>query len=427
MRNVHFDVLVVGAGPAGLSAAVLAARFGGRVGLIDDNPSPGGQIWRRCTRQAMPRTAARLMARLRAGNVSVLTGTRVVAPWGDDALIAETASETLTARYRCLILAPGARELFLPFPGWTLPGVMGAGGLQALVKGGLPIAGKRVVVAGSGPLLLAVGAYLSDHGARVLTIAEQAPWRQLAAFARPLVHDPTKLWQAGRLGWSLRGTPVHADAWVERAHGVDHLEAVTLRQRGRTRTLACDYLACGFGLVPNLELPLAFGCAVRDGVVWVDRWQRTSRAGVSCAGEATGVGGLELSLLEGQIAGLTAAAPMRTHAVQAEGEALLRRRARARRFAAALERCFAPRDELRALPTDDTVVCRCEDVVFGAVWYDTDGRDAKLQTRCGMGPCQGRVCGAALTFLCGWSPDTVRPPVTNARIGSLAEIGTGSS
>jgi NADPH-dependent 2,4-dienoyl-CoA reductase/sulfur reductase-like enzyme len=414
MKQQVFDVLVIGAGPAGIAAALSAAQGGIRAGLVDDNPRPGGQIWR----GGLPATQApqgrQWLARLAAGRVTVLPSTRVVAPLDDRVLLAERAQDTLVLRGHRLILATGARELFLPFPGWTLLGVMGAGGLQALVKGGLPIAGKRVVVAGSGPLLPAVAAYLRHKGARVLLMAEQASWPRLARFAMQLAVHPAKLRQGAGFGRHLRGTPFRTGCWVTQAHGQARLEAVTVRQGDWTRTLACDYLACGFGLVPNTELPAALGCALEHGAVWVDRSQQTSVAGVYCAGEATGVGGVDLALAEGRMAGYSAAG--RPEIAQRYVAA----RARARRFAATLEQTFALRDDLRTLAQPDTLVCRCEDVPYGLLREHVGWQSAKLHTRCGMGPCQGRVCGAVTAHLFGWTQDSVRPPIAPARLESLA-------
>lgn len=417
MKGLAVDVLVVGGGPAGLAAAASAARGGATIGLVDDNPLMGGQIWRGGLRAAPTPQAARWLRRADAGHVRVLVGARVIAAPERGRLIADTAAGPIEARYERLVLAPGARELFLPFPGWTLPGVLGAGGLQALVKGGLPIQDRRVVVAGSGPLLLVVAAYLTGKGARVQMIAEQAPWRHVAAFALTLLRDPDKIGQAGHLGRTLRRVPFRAGSWVVRAHGTDRLEAITMRQEHGTWTQACDYLACGFGLMPNLELPGACGCTVDAGAVRVDEWQQAGPAGVYCAGEVTGVGGLEAALVEGRIAGFAAAGQ------RDEARALFPLRARAHRFVAALTRGFALRDDLKTLADADTIVCRCEDVAYGAMRRHGSWRSAKLHTRCGMGPCQGRVCGGAATFLFGWAQDEVRPPITPTTLGSLAHIG----
>jgi NADPH-dependent 2,4-dienoyl-CoA reductase/sulfur reductase-like enzyme len=322
----------------------------------------------------------------------------------------------LSIQYRRLILACGARELFLPFDGWTLPGVYGAGGLQALVKSGFDVRGKKVVVAGSGPLLIAVAAYLRQRGAEVSLIAEQAPRGKLARFGGWLLRNqPGKIAEALGLGWQLGLTPYRAGCWPIRGNGASRLESVTLTDGTNTWTQACDALACGFGLIPNLELPLHLGCAIENGVVKVDEKQQTSSPGIYAVGELTGIGGLDKALLEGQIAGGQAV----DHPERALP--LLRARDRARRFVSALDQTFALRDELRHLAAPDTFVCRCEDVTYGQLTRHADWRDAKLQTRCGMGPCQGRICGPAVNFLFGWTNDSIRPPLFPTALGNLTQ------
>jgi NADPH-dependent 2,4-dienoyl-CoA reductase/sulfur reductase-like enzyme len=418
MKRQHFKIVVIGGGPAGLAAATSAAKSTSDIAVIDDNPALGGQIWRRGIYGASDEQARRWIDATSA--ITILNRAKVIAVAQPDILIVETATEALEIQFERLIIATGARELFLPFPGWTLPGVMGAGGLQALVKAGLPVSGKRVVVAGSGPLLLAVAAYLKGKGARVLTIAEQASWSKLATFALRLARYPGHIGQAGSLGLNLAGVPLRAGCWVSQAHGPERLEAVTLHQGDKAWMIGCDYLACGFGLVPNVELPSALGCVVSNGVVQVDEWQQSSLPHIYCAGEATGIGGLDLSLIEGQIAGFAATGQ------PDEARACFVIRTHARRFADLLASSFALRDELKTLADADTIVCRCEDVPFHALQSHPNWRSAKLHTRCGMGPCQGRVCGAAASFLFGWTPASVRPPITPTRLTSLAHIETHS-
>lgn len=384
------DVLVVGAGPAGIAAAVVAAEGGRRVALVDDNPSAGGQIWRGASRSHEHAPEASLwFERLRKSGVNLVCGARVFHQPASGQLLAETWDGVSELGYDKLILATGARELFLPFPGWTLPNVTGAGGLQALVKAGLSIAGKKIVVAGSGPLLVAVAAYLRRAGGDLRLIAEQASRTALLRFGLGLLTQPGKIAQAAKLRRQLSGVPYLAGCQPVAAHGDGRLARVTVRRGARTFDVECDYLAWGFHLVPNIELPLLVGCATDAGAVRVDEFQMTSVSDVYCAGEPTGIGGLELSLVEGRSAGL-AAAGKRDEARRLFGE-----RARQRRFAARLNRTFAPRDELKSLPDAETVVCRCEDVTFAQLREHDSWRAAKLHTRCGMGPCQGRICGAA--------------------------------
>jgi len=407
------DVVVVGAGPAGLAAACRAAAGGARVALVDDNPVAGGQIWRAGGgKPAGP--AAAWIRRAERNGVEWIAGARVFAAPAARKLAIEQFAGDRELSYEKLILATGARERFLPFPGWTLPNVMGAGGLQALAKSGLDVAGKRVAVAGSGPLLLAVAKYLRDHGAKVLLIAEQAEQSALLRFGMGLAAHPGKLAQAAQLRAGLLGIPYLTGCWPVEARGTEKLESVTLRRGRKTWTERCDYLACGFGLAPNLELAALLGCRMSETGVAVDEIQETSLAGVYSAGEATGIGGLDLALVEGEIAGFAAAGKTR------EAQARFGARERHRRFAGGLERAFALREELKHLAQDDTLVCRCEDVALGRVRACSGWREAKLHTRCGMGPCQGRVCGGAVEFLLGWKSESVRPPVFPARIGSLS-------
>src|SRR5690348_4485106 len=400
------DVLVVGAGPAGLAAAYRAAQAGLRVVVIDDNPAAGGQIWRGEQAKPMSPEAQAWFEKLRSVDIQLINGARAFQSI-PGTLLAETPEGVSELKYDSLVLATGARERFLPFPGWTLPNVMGAGGLQALAKTGLPIDGKRVVIAGSGPLLLAVAAYLRTHGAEVLLIVEQAALRQLAKFAIGLAGKAS---QALGLKRQLREVRYSSGTWVVAAHGDDKLESITLSNGEK---IACDYLACGYHLVPNVELAELLACTVENGSVRVDQFQQTNVASVYAAGEATGIGGLELSLVEGEIAGLAIAGN------HAEARRLFPVREKQRRFAARLNRTFALRDELKQLPAPETIVCRCEDVTFARLRAHDSWRAAKLQTRCGMGPCQGRVCGGAVEFLFGWRAESVRPPVLPVRVESL--------
>lgn len=416
--DLQFDVLVLGSGPAGMAAATAAARAGARTALVDDNPEPGGQIWRGEKRRPSTRLAAGVYRQLLQESVRHFGGTRVVAPGPEPrSLLAEFEGQAFLFHYNKLILAAGARERFLPFPGWTLPNVTGAGGLQALVKSGLSVAGKRVVVAGSGPLLLAVASVLKKSGAELRLIAEQAPARRIHRFATRLLTQPSKWVQAARLKADLIEVPYRCGCWPVEALGEDRLEAVRLHTHEADETWTCDYLACGFGLVPNLEWAWCLGCCMDDnGQLATNTLLETSLAGVYAAGEINGIGGVECALVEGRIAGLAAAGQ------EKKARRLLRRRRRARRFAMALEHTFRLQPELRLLPDEHTIVCRCEDVTLGEITPWQEGRSVKLQTRCGMGPCQGRICGPALQFQLGYTTAAVRPPVFPVPVGVLAAI-----
>lgn len=375
----RFDVAILGAGPAGLAAARAAA---GRVALLDDNPGPGGQIWRGAPRIAVP------------DGVTLFSQTRVHHIHGR--FVLETAPHGAIEADR-LILATGARELFLPFPGWTEPGMFGAGALQALVKSGLPVSGKRVIVAGSGPLLIAVAALLRERGARVLAIVEQARLGRIVPF---LLRHPGKLPQAVALRARLWDVSYWTGVWPVRFAG----GRITL---SNGRTLEADYIGCGFGLVPNTETAQVLGCQLRDGFVVVDERQETTVPGVFCAGEPTGIGGLEKALEEGARAGGAEIGPSRSAG-----------------FVRDLAETFALNPALLQLAEAGTVICRCEGVTREALAPWSGWREAKLQTRCGMGACQGRVCGPVVERLFGWPPSSVRPPIVPVPAAYLTTGGT---
>jgi D-hydroxyproline dehydrogenase subunit alpha len=410
----RFDVLVIGGGPAGIAAAVRAAESGASVAIVDDNPALGGQIWRGAFGESEPAETRYWHDRLQSSKITTLCGYRVFHQPSAEILLAEGRVGLLELRYGKLILATGARERFLPFQGWTLPNVMGAGGLQAVVKSGLSIRGKRVVVAGSGPLLLAVASYLQKHGAKIPIICEQAAWGSLARFSISLLGFPKKIAQALELRRELAGIPLALGSWPMEAHGDTRLESVTISRQGRAESIPCDYLACGFHLVPNLELPILLGCKIEEGYVHVDDLQQTSVPGIYCAGEPTGIGGLESAIVEGQIAGLA------TTGKSNDARALFSERGRTHRFAKLLDRTFVLRNELKRLSKPETFICRCEDVTFAKLQTHRGWRSAKLHTRCGMGPCQGRICGPATEFLFGWKTESVRPPIFPARVEDLA-------
>jgi NADPH-dependent 2,4-dienoyl-CoA reductase/sulfur reductase-like enzyme len=413
------DVAVVGAGPAGIAAACRAAEAGARTLLLEEGLASGGQIHRHLPGRPPPPAARAWLERLARSGAAVFHGSGVfdVAPReAGFGIEAETGERRLSVLSRAIVLATGARELFLPFPGWTLPGVYGAGGAQALWKTGASLRGRRAIVAGTGPLLLPVAASLAKAGARVELVAEQAGSLALARFAAGLLRHPGRLVEAARYRAAFRATPYRAGTWVAEAQGDGRLEGIVLEgERGRL-SAECDLAAVGYGLTPNTELARLLGCTMRDGAVVVDARQGTSIPGAFSAGEPCGVAGADVALAEGEIAGLAAAGRTPT---RGEWARLSEARSRGRRLAAAMDRTFGIRPEILGLARSDTIVCRCEDVTLDRLAGCSGSRQAKLATRAGMGPCQGRVCGAALRCLLGWESDTVRPPAKPARLGHL--------
>jgi len=419
-HKFEFDIVIVGAGPAGLGAACGAAESNSRIAVIDDTPWVGGQIWRGY-HQDSKSPAALWLNRFRQSGATLLDRTTVIASPRPGLLLAEHENSPRQIRWKRLILATGARELFLPFPGWTLPGIMGPGGLLALAKMGWPIEGKRVVIAGSGPLLLAVADGLRKLRAKIVSVCEQAPLSRVSRFVLGLLPHWGKAWQAARLRFSMGTVPYRCGVWPVTAEGEFSVQRVTLTNGLQTWVEECDLFACGFGLVPNVELPLTLGCELTDDFVWVDNWQATSVPNVYCAGEPTGIGGAECALTEGQIAGYAATGN------QSKAQALLRDRKSWHRFRSALSNTFTLRPELKSLAQDATLVCRCEDVTLERIRQFNGWREAKLHSRCGMGACQGRICGAASKIIFGWGAESVRPPILPARVQSLISQPTANS
>ncbi|GAA2489891.1 NAD(P)/FAD-dependent oxidoreductase [Streptomyces gobitricini] len=435
------DLAVVGAGPAGLTAAATAARLGLRVTLLDAGERVGGQIHRHAAGGPVPRAARRLVRRL--NGVTHLPAHHVwtVVPDGDTWLlhaVVGPGEAPAAVRARAVLLATGAYERQLPFPGWTLPGVVGAGGAQAMLKGGLALPGTgasparsepgargRIVVAGSGPLLLAVATTLAAAGARVPALVEAAGYTAYARHFAALARNPAKLAQGALHGGALlrRATRLLTRHAVTAAHGTTRVEAVTVTRLdadwrplpGTGRRIPCDVLAVGHGLVPQLELATGLGCATRrtpDGTpaLEVDAEQRTSVPGIWAAGETCGTGGAGLARTEGEIAALSVAGRHST--------ALARRRARLRAFADAMAAAHRPGPGWTDWMDGTTEVCRCEEVTADRVREAVtdlgarDARSVKLLTRAGMGWCQGRVCGPAVARLAGEDPAPDRRPLS---------------
>ncbi|MFJ9024372.1 FAD-dependent oxidoreductase [Streptomyces sp. NPDC102259] len=443
----HRPVLaVIGAGPAGLAAALAAAARGVRVVLIDSAAEAGGQFYRQPAQGLGARRPQalhhqwRTWERLRAGIDTHLAADRVTHlkdrhVWcveGESdgfsvhALIGPEQEESGTVRADGVLLATGGYEKVLPFPGWTLPGVVTAGGAQALLKGGLVLPGRTAVVAGTGSLLLPVATGLAAAGARVVALVESAGPGDFVRRARTWAAAPAKLAEgAGYAARLLRHrVPMMTRHVVTEAHGTERLEAVTVAALdaegrplpGTRRRIDCDTLAVGHGLLPHTDLAEGLGCSLDGPSVCVDDEQRTDVPGVWAAGETTGIGGSTLSLAEGHIAGRSAAARLTgTVPDPREWAPAARTRTRLRSFFAALDAAYAARPaRWTEQVTDETVVCRCEEVTAGAVREAVgtlgagDLRTVKLLTRAGMGWCQGRVCEPGVAGVAGCAPTPAR-------------------
>ncbi len=477
VRLIEAEVVVVGAGPAGLAAAVAAADSGAEVTVVDAGHAPGGQYLRRPATSDPRGDGSRRVGR-RGGPAQVALARATSHPrvrflpghtvWtiglaGDRPILNLVESDTGTEvelQARAVVLAPGAYDRVVPFPGWDLPGVMTAGAAQALLKEHGVLAGRRLLLAGTGPFLLAVAAGLAEAGANVAAVVEaNRPQRWLR---HPLIVGRS----AGRLREAIAYQRVlrrhrvpmlsgHAVTAVDAdRHGLRSIiERVDEQWRvvpGGRRLVHANAVCVGFGFTPSVELAINLGCPLevdqRDGnvVVSVDRMQRTGVRNVVAAGEVTGIAGARRAAWQGTIAGLAAAAAAGrlSEIVCARAVASMRRHlAIEERFADAMHGIYPLQSGWRSRLTPDTLVCRCEEVTAGRLdagrssYGGDDLRSLRLLTRLGMGPCQGRICGypaaALIDSATGRQPDMMpilsRPIVTPVALATLATpTGTAS-
>ncbi|HVQ97088.1 MAG TPA: FAD-dependent oxidoreductase [Mycobacteriales bacterium] len=475
------DVAVIGAGAAGLRAAAAAARAGAATVLIDSSERAGGQYFRQPAapgraRSAVQASGHRLIEAALAAGVEFRPGTSVWDatvrdPSGWDATVRDstgwdptgldlTAGELQLAAggrlgslgFRALVVATGAYERVAAFPGWTLSGVYTAGAVQTLLKEHGVLAGQRVLFAGSGPLQVVVAAELSRRGVAVAGVLEAT--RLLSEGARRPWRSGSGLWrQGGRIREGALGVarlrrarvPVRTGWGIVRATGAGQVDGAVVARldrqwrpiAGSARTIRCDTIATGYSLVPAIDVLRLIGAELAhrpDLGGWVPRCggsPRTSVPGVFAAGDCTGIGGVGMSLLEGDLAGTAAA----DHALGRRRRPTARQRAgygRERRFQRLYGALFAARPGLTDLAGPRTVICRCEEVcrdeVDAAIAAGASTAPlVKSITRCGMGPCQGRVClpivEQLVTAATGRppAPRTARAPLTPVDFAALRE------
>ncbi len=426
------DLLIVGGGPAGMSAARTASEAGLQVLLVDERATMGGQIYKQPGPGFViedPAAADRdtaygrsLIAGVTASTAEVLLSTALVAIESTggifSAVLVTDGRPALTMLARRILLAPGAHDRPVAFPGWTLPGVITAGGMQSMAKSQAVLPGGRMVFAGAGPVALAFPAQLAHLGADIVAALEAGPSpapRDVVRVTGALRGNGVLLRDAARYRASLlrHRVPLHYGRIIVRAEGDRRVEQVVHAavdadwqvRPGTEETLAADVLCTGYGFVPSLELFRLLGCKSRyeedlgGWVVHKDAWGRTSVAGVYAAGDGTGVEGSYVAVDEGKIAALGAALDAGTlvaGAAEARAVPARRRLARRRRLALATRRLFRVGSGVYDLADAATVICRCEGTTHGelsaAARTTHDPSVVKAFTRAGMGPCQGRTC-----------------------------------
>lgn len=460
----HRELVVIGAGPAGMRAASSASATGVDVVVLDERAAPGGQVYRNVATPAVGNAAllgedyargAALVTAFRGAGIDYRPDTFVweITPERRVRVSGGSGARTLTADR--VVIATGALERPFPIPGWTLPGVLAAGGAQVLLKTAGLVPSDPVVLAGTGPLLLLLATQYLRLGVRIAAVLETTP---RAHRWRALPHLPAALCAGGylRKGMSmlraLGGAGVRHVRGVEdlRAVGAKRVERVEYQVRGRAAHIDTGLLLLHQGVVPDVNLARATGC----GYDWdpgqlcfrprLDDWWNTDVEGVAVVGDGAGVDGALSAEWAGELVGLEAAHRLRRIDRTTRDERGHRPRAayrRSRLIRGFLQTLYRPPDANRIPVTDDVVACRCEEVRAGTVRAEIaqaslDPNAIKSRTRCGMGPCQGRYCGLTLTEMVaaarGVSPQTVgyfrlRPPAKPVPLGDILALDTGET
>jgi len=451
------QLLVIGAGPAGMAAAQVAAKQGVEVVLVDEQAQPGGQIYRNVETSPLANIdllgkdysfGRPLVQAFRDSGIDYHPGTSV---WYLDkarqiGVLEQGVSRNMAARQ--VIVATGAQERPMPLPNWQLPGVMTAGAGQILLKSAAMVPDNGVVLAGSGPLMLLLAWQYIHAGVDIHAILDTTPKGSLCKALRYLpraLAAAEYLWKGMRLMLSIRRAhiPYYKHVSELSAEGVERLQAVSFKVAGKSHRIDTDLLLLHQGLIPGLHILQAAGCEIdwnpaqQSWQARVDAWGETSINGIFVAGDGGSIAGARAATLSGQLAGLQAAFEL--------GFLDLGRRDQlARPITIARNRHLAIRPFLDALyplaedclnPADETLVCRCEEVsarqIREVITLGCTGpNQAKAFTRCGMGPCQGRFCADTLTQLfarqlgvsvadVGYC--TARAPIKPVTLGQLAE------
>jgi NADPH-dependent 2,4-dienoyl-CoA reductase/sulfur reductase-like enzyme len=427
------DFVIIGGGPGGVAAAIKAAQAGVNVTLLDENERPGGQVFRQLEKgfKLVERDALgpdfkegqELLHQFNSlpDKIRYLNNTLV---WGifEDRTLALARNDTSSSLgFKQLLVATGAYDRPVPFPGWTLPGVFTAGGAQKLVKSERVLPGENILLAGTGPLQLVLADQILKAGGKIEAILEAG------TIGRNWLQGLKGIWgnwdflkEGLRYLRSIQkaGVPLLRSHIILEARGDGQVEEAVVakvdknwRPRLNTaRSVKVDTICLGYGLVSSTELTMLAECEhkydLRQGgyIPLRKANMETSVPGIYAVGDGAGVAGRKVAIEEGRIAGLSVAGAL-GHISEADaGEKIKpyrKRLNRINRFRKILDDISLPRAGLYELATDDTVICRCEEVTLkqlkAALADDTiQMKDFKRMTRMGMGPCEGRMCGPSM-------------------------------
>ncbi|SDG20218.1 NAD(P)/FAD-dependent oxidoreductase [Paraburkholderia phenazinium] len=454
------DLVIVGAGPAGMACALDAARAGLDVLVLDENPMPGGQIYRNVGRSPLPDAAllgddytrgAGLVSRFAQSGIRYWPETLVWQITRSLEISFTRRSGTAASgqiQAKAVMIANGAYERPCPVPGWTLPGVMGVGAAQTLFKSSALLPEGPVVLAGSGPLMYLFAWQLIQAGRVPAAILDTTPsrnyWRALADLPGAL-RTPAYLLKGQRLLSAIRrsGIPHIRHVTQLSVEGEGRAEAVQYIAKGRTSRLAASVVLLHQGVVPNVQLTRSIGCDHRwdeAQLCWhpcTDAWGETTVPGLFIAGDGGGIQGAIAAQTAGALSALALSHRLGAVSREARDEqaAPLRRELeRHRAVRPFLDTLYRPADVFRR-PADETIVCRCEEVRAGEIRAMarlgcTGPNQTKSFSRCGMGPCQGRLCGLTVAELLAEAQAKpvaevgyyrIRPPIKPVSLGDLAE------
>lgn len=426
---VSVDVLVIGGGPAGMTAATAAANAGLSVVLVDERPDAGGQIYRglesgpfreSSTLGADYSKGAPIIERFRSASIATFFGAslwRIDTDQNGGKAAFSSSGLHMTIPFRKLVVATGAMERPVPFPGWTLPGVMNLGAAQLLLKSSGLVPSGRVALLGNGPLLLLFAQQLTNAGVRVDAILDTAP--RVNKFALGLKHVRAMLANRDKMLKGIgmlravrqSGIPIYKDVSEVLAVGQHQLTELQFVSSGQPARLELDLLLVHEGIIPNTHLSQALGCKH----VWSDRQEcfipltdgrgRSSNRNVFIIGDGASIRGADAAPASAEVAVATILSDLdRANAKSRKAlAAALRSLEKEGKFRPFLDALYPPRLAVTRI-ADETIICRCEEVPASALREAVqDGAigpaQAKAYTRCGMGPCQGRTCALQVSQL----------------------------
>lgn len=459
--KTHYDLVIIGDGPAGMASAINAEKYGLSVLIVGEQHSPGGQIYRNIEKIDSDiekilgpdySKGKSLIKEFLKANVDYLHAAVVSHLQAESSFVVGFISggDARQVRANRIIIATGARERPIVIPGWTLPGVMSATAADILLKSNRIIPEGDTVLAGSGPLLLLVATHLVSAGTTIQAVLDTTPFSNycfsLKHFPRALLALKT-LYQGLRMLQKIRksGVPVYRNVKNLEALGSDSVEYISFQSAGRTRQVKANNLFLHNGLVPDTQMTLLLDCEhewydiQRYWKPAVDKWGNTSVNGVGVAGDAAGIAGANIAEISGYLAGLEAAFALKMISEQErdlKAKPLQKKLAKETHIRPFLDTLYKPNPDLLVPRDSNTIVCRCEEVTVDQIRKSledglVDPNQVKAQTRCGMGPCQGRMCALAVSEMiadfakidiAGVDYFRIRPPVKPITLEQLSKI-----